>query len=141
MPHNVRERYHTITPQTVVDDAHATLDFVKKVLGAEVTELYEDGERVMHAEALIGNSKVFIAEADDEFGAFPFMVNVYVDDVDAVHARALEHGATNLREPEDQFYGDRTGGVLDTQGNHWWLSTHVEDVSEEEIRRRISMNG
>ncbi|HEU4895166.1 MAG TPA: VOC family protein, partial [Acidimicrobiia bacterium] len=63
--------------------------------------------------------------------------NVYVDDVDATFAKALERGATPLREPADQFYGDTTGGVLDDQGNQWWISTHIEDVSEEELRRRM----
>jgi PhnB protein len=69
------------------------------------------------------------------------MLNVYVDDVDAAFAKAIEHGATPLREPIDQFYGDRTGGVLDSQGNQWWISTHIEDVSEEEIRRRMEERG
>jgi uncharacterized glyoxalase superfamily protein PhnB len=79
-----------------------------------------------------------IASASEEFGAFPLMVNLYVDDVDATFAKAIEHGATSLRDPADQFYGDRTGGVIDPQGNHWWISTHIEDVSEEEMRRRAA---
>lgn len=79
-----------------------------------------------------------IANASEAFPAFPLMANVYVDDADAVFAGAIELGATSLREPEDQFYGDRTGGVIDSQGNQWWISTHIEDVSEEEMQRRIA---
>ena len=82
-----------------------------------------------------------IATASEEFPAFPLMLNVYVDDVDAAFAAAVEHGAAPLREPADQFYGDRTGGVVDSQGNQWWMSTHIEDVSEDEIRRRMEEMG
>lgn len=78
-----------------------------------------------------------VASTSEEFGAFPVMMNVYVEDVDATFERAIDHGATSLRPPEDQFYGDRTGGVLDSQGNQWWISTHIEDVSPEEMQRRI----
>lgn len=138
MPTNPPEGYHTVTPQIVVDDARATIDFVLKTFGAEVKELYEDGGRVIHSEIWIGDTLVFVAEASDEFPVFPAMLNVYVDDVDSTHTRALEAGASTLREPADQLYGDRTGGVLDTQGNQWWISTHIEDVSEEEMRRRMA---
>ena len=138
MPQNPPDGYHTITPQIVVSDARASIDFLHNVFGAKVKELYEDDDRVMHAEVRIGDSLVFVAEANEEFDPFPAMLSVYVDDVDVTHARAVEEGATSMREPEDQFYGDRTSGVLDTQGNQWWISTHIEDVSEEEMRRRMT---
>ncbi len=138
MPANPPDGYHTVTPQIVVDDARATIDFMEKVLDAEVKELYEDEGRVMHSEMRVGDSLVFVAEANEDFASFPAMLNVYVEDVDATFARALEAGATAIREPADQLYGDRTGGVLDTQGNQWWISTHIEDVSEEEMRRRMA---
>lgn len=138
MVQNPPDGYHSVTAQTVVNDARATLDFVQQVFDAEVSELYEDGDRVVHSEVVIGDSKLFVAEASDEFPVFPAMLSLYVDDVDATYVRAIEHGATPLREPEDQFYGDRTGGVLDSQGNQWWIATRVEDVSVEEIQRRMA---
>ncbi|MFP4553653.1 MAG: VOC family protein [Actinomycetota bacterium] len=135
---NPPEGYHTLTPQTIVEDAHATIDFLVDVFGADVKEIYEDDGFVHHAELFIGDSIVMVASASEDFPAFPFIMNVYVEDVDTTFASAVEHGATPLREPTDQFYGDRTGGVLDSQGNQWWISTHIEDVSEEEIRRRMA---
>jgi PhnB protein len=128
----------TLIPQTIVSDARATLDFVEKVFDAEITEIYEENDRIFHSEVAIGDSRLMIANASEDFPAFPLMANVYVDDVDAVFTRAIELGATSLREPEDQFYGDRTGGVIDSQGNQWWISTHIEDVSGEEMQRRIA---
>jgi PhnB protein len=128
----------TLIPQTMVSDARATFDFVEKVFDAEITEIYEENDRIFHSEVAIGDSRLMIANASEDFPAFPLMANVYVDDVDAVFTRAIELGATSLREPEDQFYGDRTGGVIDSQGNQWWISTHIEDVSGEEMQRRIA---
>jgi len=66
------------------------------------------------------------------------MLHVYVPDADAVYRRALDAGALSLREPADQFYGDRTGGVQDEFGNQWWMATHKEDVSDDEIARRMA---
>jgi PhnB protein len=131
----------TLTVQIVTDNARSLIAFVEDVFDAETTEIYEDGDQVIHSQVVIGDSNLFIADSNDEFGPFPAMLNVYVDDVDAVHARALEKGATNLRDPEDQFYGDRSGGVLDNHGNQWWISTQVEEVSEEEMRRRMAEMG
>lgn len=138
MPKNPPDGYHTITPQIVVSDGRATIDFLQNVFGAEIKELYEDGDRVIHAEMRVGDSLVFVAGANEEFDPFPAMLNIYVDDTDSTYTRAISAGATSLREPEDQFYGDRTSGVLDPQGNQWWISTHIEDVSEEEMRRRMA---
>lgn len=128
----------SIIPQTMVTDARATLEFVQTVFDAEVSQLYEENDVVFHSEVVIGDSKLMIATASEQFPPFPLMTNVYVDDVDAAYARAIELGATSLRKPEDQFYGDRTGGVVDSEGNRWWISTHIEDVSDEEMRRRLA---
>jgi uncharacterized glyoxalase superfamily protein PhnB len=141
MPKNPPDGYQTVTPQTIVENARSTLDFVQRVFGGEIVELMEDGDRVIHSEVMIGDSKVMIASANEEFPVFPFLVTVYVDDADAIYAKAIEQGAASLREPEDQFYGDRTGGVLDDQGNQWWISTHIEDVSPEEMQRRMAAMG
>ena len=137
MAENPPEGYHTVTPQLMVEDARETLDFIAAVFDAELLDVYESDGTINHAEATIGDSRVMVASASSEFPAVPAMLVVYVDDVDATYRRALEFGAVSLREPEDQFYGDRTGGVRDGQGNQWWISTHVEDVSPEEMHRRM----
>lgn len=141
MPLNPPEGYHTLTAQTVVDDAAETIQFVKDVFDAELLSVFEDDGLIRHAEVQIGGSRLMLATANEDFGEFPVMLTVYVDDVDAVFAKAIDNGAAPLREPEDQFYGDRTGGVVDGQGNQWWISTHIEDVTEEEMRRRMSQMG
>lgn len=137
MPQNPPEGYHTLTSQAVVDNARGMLDFVKEVFDGEVLEIHEEAGRIRHSEVMVGDSRLMVASTSDEFGMFPVMVNVYVDDVDATYARAIDRGAISLRTPEDQFYGDRTAGVLDDHGNQWWISTHIEDVSSEEMQRRI----
>ena len=95
----------------------------------------------MHAELTIGPSIVVTSDANEEFPPAPARLQLYVGDVDAVYKRALAAGATSLRKPSDQFYGDRSGGVQDAFGNQWWLATHIEDVTPEEIGRRAAQQG
>lgn len=139
MPKNPPDGYHSLTPYAVVPDAETMIEFATAVLGGAVKERMdrEDGS-VMHAEVTIGDSVLMLSSTNDENPPFPAMLHVYIDDVDAVYDAALLKGATSLRKPEDQFYGDRIGGVIDSQGNQWWLATHVEDVSPEEMERRIA---
>ena len=94
--------------------------------------------KVGHAEITIGDSVVMLADAStsDQGVHMPGVLNVYVENVDEAYAKALAAGGTSLREPEVQFYGDRSAGVKDPVGNHWWLATHVEDVSPEEMAKR-----
>lgn len=129
--------YHAVTPYLTVDGAERLLDFVKKAFGADETVRMPgpDG-RIGHAEVRIGDSVVMLADAWEEAPAIQSTLHLYVEDADATYRRAVEAGGESLREPEDQFYGDRMGGVLDPVGNTWWISTHVEDVSEDEMRRR-----
>jgi uncharacterized glyoxalase superfamily protein PhnB len=112
------------------------IDFLKQAFHAE--EIYRmahsDGT-VTHAEIKIGDSIIMMGEAGEEHPPLPAMLHLYVDDVDAVYNRAVQAGAAALREPENQFYGDRTGGVQDSSGNQWWIATHVEDVSPEALAR------
>ena len=91
---------------------------------------------IRHGEVEIGDSRVMLADATNESPAVPAMLHLYVEDVDAVYRAALEAGAESVREPTDQFYGDRMAGVNDAFGNQWWIATHVEDVSAEEMERR-----
>jgi len=134
----IPEGYHSLTPVVVVEGAPGLIDFLKQVFNAEEEEVYKgpDG-RVIHAELRIGDSVLMISDSNPQFPALPAMANVYTEDVDAAYQRALKAGATSLREPSNQFYGDRTAGIKDVYGNQWWIATHVEDVSQEELEKRM----
>ena len=85
-----------------------------------------------------GDSLVMTGRPQHESDMMPAMLNVYVEDVDAAYRRALDAGATSTQEPADQFYGDRTAGVKDSTGNVWYIATHVEDVPDDEMARRVA---
>jgi PhnB protein len=135
----IPEGYHSLTPVLTVEGASDLITFLKEVFDAKEEEVYKgpDG-RVVHAELTIGDSILMLSDArPPEFPAFGNMINVYTEDVDAAYKRALAAGAISLREPSNQFYGDRTAGVKDKHGNQWWIATHIEDVSQEELERRM----
>jgi uncharacterized glyoxalase superfamily protein PhnB len=135
----VPEGHHTVCPYLIVDDANAQLDFVQRAFGARVVEAHKDPNgRIMHADVVIGDSHVMMGQASGEWKAMPAMVHLYVPDCDALFQAAIDAGASSVREPRTEFYGDRSGGVRDANGNQWWISTHVEDVSAEEIARRAA---
>ena len=92
--------------------------------------------KVMHAEVKIGDSRIMLAKACGEMGPMPAMIHLYLNDADATYRAAIEAGATSVQEPTDQFYGDRSGGVKDACGNLWWIATHKEDLTPEELRKR-----
>ena len=133
----VPDGYHTVTPYLVVSDVAGLIDFLEQVFDVKEKEIMRqpDGS-IMHAEVRIGDSVIMMGEATDEFAPMPGMLHVYLEDVDDAYRRALAAGATSLREPTDEFYGDRAAGVQDAFGNQWWMATHVEDVSPEEMQRR-----
>jgi PhnB protein len=135
----IPDGYHTVTPYLVVADAEAQIDFLKNAFGGEETLRHRDDKgKVSHAEVRVGNSVLMIGQARDQWKPMPAMFYLYVEDVDAVYKRAVEAGAKPIQEPTNQAYGDRSGGVEDSLGNQWWVGTHVEDVSPEEIERRYS---
>jgi PhnB protein len=138
----IPEGYHTLTPYLVVTDVPRLIDFLKSAFHAEERERMTrpDGS-VMHAEVTIGDSILMMGGAQGDRAPMPACLYVYVADIDAAYARALAAGATSLREPTSQFYGDRTGGVEDPLGNQWWIATHVEDVPPDEMRRRQAQAG
>lgn len=137
----IPDGYHSVTPYLVVSDVDALIAFVQEVFDAEVTTRMTDQDgQVMHAEVRVGDSPLMMGEASEEYPPMPTMLHVYLEDVDEAYERALAAGATSVREPTDEFYGDRSGGVKDAFGNQWWVATHVEDVSEEEMRRRAAAN-
>jgi PhnB protein len=133
----IPDGYHTVSPYIVVPGVAKLIDFAKQAFGATEVHVSKrpDGS-VQHAEIKIGDSIVMMGEAQSGGKNFPAMLHLYVDGVDAVYRRALEAGAKSLREPADQPYGDRSGGVEDAFGNQWWISTHIEDVSSDEMERR-----
>lgn len=141
----IPEGYHSITPYLHVNNAAAALDFYQRAFAAEERfRIAESDGRIGHAELRIGDSMLMLS---DEYpamdvrgpltlGGTPMILHLYVEDVDAVTARALAAGARLERPVETQFYGDRGGLVVDPFGHKWWISTHVEDVSPEELERR-----
>jgi len=134
----VPEGFHTVVPYLTVDDASALTNFIERAFDAKVTYCMKDDDgNVRHAEAKIGDSTIMIGQARDEWKSRPGMLVLYVPDCDSLYKKALAAGATVVREMADQPYGDRSGGVQDSQGNQWWISTHVEDVSQEETERRM----
>jgi PhnB protein len=150
MPKSVRpvpDGYHSVIPYLIVNDAARAIDFYEGVFGArEITRFMQPDGRVGHAELRIGDSVVMLADEAPDIGArsprsiggTPVTISVYVEDVDATVDRAVEAGAQLIRPVEDQFYGDRAGGLIDPFGHSWHVATHVEDVPEDEMRRRAA---
>lgn len=133
----IPDGYHTVTPYLTVAKGAALVDFLQEAFDATVVHRMDhpDGS-LWHADLAIGDSHVMIGGASDEWPEMPAQVYLYVEDADATYKRALEAGATSIMEPMDMFYGDRHGGVKDRAGNSWWIATHIEDVSAEELARR-----
>jgi uncharacterized glyoxalase superfamily protein PhnB len=128
-----------VVPYLAVQGAAKVLAFVQEVFGAKVLTKHEGpGGRLAHAEVRIGDCVVMMGDPEDKAANYNGMLMVYVPDVDAAFQRAVRAGAKVERELADQFYGDRTGGVIDMCGNHWYIGTHKEDVSPQEMERRIA---
>lgn len=118
--------YNTVTTYLTVRGVLDVLDFVKKAFGAEITEKHmNDDGSVMHAEVKIGDTRIMLGEAAHRWNAMPAMLYVYVPDCDAAYKKALNAGARSVREPTDQHYGDRSGGVKDSAGNQWWIASPI----------------
>lgn len=141
----VPEGYCNITPYLVVKDAARAIEFYKTAFGAtEVTRLPGPSGRIGHAELKIGNSLIMLADEVPDTGArspaalggTPVSLLLYVEDVDAVARRAVAGGAKLLRPVKDQFYGDRSGTLVDPFGHQWQVATHIEDLAPAEIHRR-----
>ena len=141
----IPEGYPVVSPSLSIDGAADAIEFYKNVFGA--TERFRmDGPpgRVAHAELQFGDSVVMLSDAAPDmgfrdpksFGGSPVVISVYVEDVDAIFAKAIAAGAKEVRAVANQFYGDRSGGFEDPWGHQWYVATHVEDVSEEEMARR-----
>ncbi len=133
----IPDGYHTVTPYLTIDDPGPVIEFLKKAFYAQETFAMRDEKgNVGHAEVKVGSSMLMLGRARDKWKSRPGNFYVYVEDCDAIYKKALAAGATSLSEPETQFYGDRHGGVTDSQGNNWWIATHVEDVPPDDMERR-----
>lgn len=118
--------YTSVAPYLIVSDAAATIAFLKEVFGAEELRRFSrpDG-KVMHAEVRLDDTVVMLADAAEGWPAVEAHVHVYVRDVDATHALALEKGATSVQQPEQKGDADKRGGIKDTGGTTWWIATQV----------------
>jgi PhnB protein len=134
MPNFKPERYHTLTPFFQINEAADFIDFAQRAFGARELERMQmpDG-RITHAEYQIGDSVVMLAQGD----TMPIALYAYLEDVDATYERALQAGAVTSQAPVDMFWGDRQAAVKDRWGNMWFIATHREDVSIDEVRRRM----
>jgi uncharacterized glyoxalase superfamily protein PhnB len=133
----IPDGYRTVTPYLIVPEAAGLIDFIVKAFGGKRVRQHNmpDGT-VAHAEVAIGDSMVMIGNSGEQWPGLKAAIHLYVEDVDQAYKRAMAAGATSEREPADQMYGDRSAGIKDFAGNTWWLATHIEDVSDEEIARR-----
>ncbi len=133
----IPEGMHTVTPYLVVNQGSMLLEFIKNAFNGKVTSKMdtEDG-KVMHATMKIGDSTIMVSDANERNIPVQSMLHVYVDDVDKVYKQALNAKGQSIREPQNEFYGDRSAGIKDPWDNQWWIATHIEDVSDEEMKRR-----
>ncbi|MFD7321569.1 VOC family protein [Streptomyces sp. NPDC059875] len=141
----IPEGYPRVTPYLCIDGAAAALDFYVSVLGAEERmRMPAPGGKIGHAELALGNSIIMLADEYPDMGfrspkavgGTPITLHVYVEDVDAIFAKALAQGARELSPVKDEFYGDRTGQFEDPFGHRWSVASHIEDVPEEEMEKR-----
>jgi PhnB protein len=141
----IPDGYHSVTPYLCIKGAAAAIEFYKKAFGAkELLRMPAPGDKIGHAEIQIGDSHVMLADEFPEMGfrspqsvgGSPVMMHLYVEDVDATANKAVAAGAKVTKPVADQFYGDRSGQIQDPFGHNWYVSTHKEDVSPEEIRER-----
>ncbi len=139
--------YHSVTPDLWVTGGLEAIEFYQKAFGArERSRMMDpDGRTVMHAELMIGDSTIMLADENPRnegksprsLGGSTVTLHLYVDDVDAVFSRALASGARQVMPLENTFWGDRFGEVADPFGHHWSIATHIQDVAPDEMMERM----
>ena len=142
----IPDGYHSLTPYLTIDGAAKALEFYKQAFGA--TELFrmEHQGKIGHAEMKIGDSPFMLADESPQMGnkgpkalgGTPVSLMIYVDDVDTTYKQAIAAGGVEMKPLQDQFYGDRSGTLTDPFGHVWTVATHKEDVSPEEIDKRLA---
>ncbi len=141
-PNPTPKDYGTVTPYLIVDGVPRLIDFLRDTFHAEERARINDKEdHVGHAEFKIGNTIVMMADSTPQYKPIPSQLYVYVDNVDDTYRRGVKAGGTSEQEPTTQFYGDRTAAVKDPTGNVWWIASRVEDVSPEEMEKRMKGRG
>jgi len=143
----IPEGYHTVTPQLTLDNAAQAIEWYKKAFGAdEVSRFAGPDGKIMHADLRIGNSHFMVndammdAKGPKAMGGSPASFWIYVDDCDSLFKRAIDAGGHvaggGMGQLQDQFWGDRSGTVVDPQGYKWTIATRKEDLSREEMKKR-----
>lgn len=134
--------YGSITPYLVIPRCAEAIEFYKRAFAAtEVMRMPMPDGSVAHAELKIGDAIVMLSSGGPDWPATASLICLYVEDCDAVFARAVEAGATVLTPLSDQFYGDRSGSVQDPFGQRWSIMTHKEDLTPEELEARMTQAG
>jgi uncharacterized glyoxalase superfamily protein PhnB len=133
----VPEGYHTVTPYLSVHDAAALIAFLGRAFDAVELERHAmpDG-RIINAQVRVGTSMLLIADAPADRAPSPATFYSYVADVDAAYLKAVAAGGVTVKEPRNEFYGDRIASIADPAGNCWFLASHQEEMSEDELVRR-----
>jgi len=143
----IPDGYHSVTPYLFIKGAASAIDYYKSAFGAkERMRMPGPNNRVMHAELQIGDSIIMLADENPQMGATSPQtaggssnsLHVYVEDVDAVTQKAVQAGAKLVRDIKDEFYGDRTSTISDPFGQIWSIATHIEDVSPQEMKKRMN---
>ena len=146
MARPIPDGYHSVQPYLYLKNASDAIAFYSKAFGAtERLRMANKDGRIGHAEINLGDSCIMMADENAAIGAYspehyggaPMSLMIYVEDCDVIYQRAIAAGATSLREPADQFYGDRMAGVADPFGFHWFIGTHIKDVSPEEMKQHM----
>ena len=142
----IPEGYHSVTPYLIINGAAGAIDFYKKAFGAtELCRMEHEG-KIGHAELKIGDSPIMLADeqpgmgyqSPQALGGTPVSLMIYVEDVDTIYKQAIASCGVELNALQDWFYGDRSGTLKDPYGHVWTVSTHKEDVTPEEMDKRIA---
>ena len=142
----IPEGYHSVTPYLIINGAVEAIEFYKTAFGAiELFRMEHEG-KIGHAEIKIGDSPIMLADeqpamgyvSPQALGGTPVSLMIYVDDVDTIYKQAIASGGVEMKALQDQFYGDRSGTLKDPYGHIWTVATHKEDVTPEEMDKRLA---
>jgi PhnB protein len=134
--------FHTVTPNIIVDDAEKAVEFLKRAFGAtENYRLMTSSGKIAHCELRIGDSVLNLGASMEGWPARGLVAQIYVEDSDVLFMRAVDAGATVIMPMTDMFFGSREGRVSDPYGNVWTIATLKEEVSAEEMQRRMKAQG